>query len=355
MDDGTVSLFFGGTVEFRGTREQILHVPDPRFPAIADLNRDGILDLLIPCLKDGVRVYWGSTAGYRDDNFTALPGIGTVSEQIADLNRDGYLDVIVCNLADLSRLAYHTINTYIYWGSPQGYSTKRRTEIPALGAHHATVADFNRDGYLDIFVSNYQSEYSRDLDSHIYWGNPEASYTVERRQALHIGSAAGVVSADFDGNGWVDLAISNHMVGGSHSAESPVLWNGPRGFSLRDSTHLPTVGPHFMTGVDWGNIYDRSPGEIYVSAAYDCGSPLTPVEFKWAGQSPSGSRVTVELRAAATREGLGAAKWCDVPVPGGCAHLTGWSAHRWWQYKLVLHRAGAASPVVRTVEVSLGR
>ena len=274
---------------------------------------------------------------------------------IRDRNRDGYLDVIVCNLADLSRGAYHTINTYIYWGSAGGYSTKRRTEVPALGAHHATVADFNRDGFLDIFISNYQSEFSRDLDSHIYWGNREGSYSAARRQALHIGSAAGVVSADFDGDGWVDLAVSNHMAGGSHYAESPVLWNGPRGFNVGRVTLLPTVGPHFMTGVDWGNLYDRSSGESYISAPHDAGGPLFPVQFQWEGAAPFGSRVTAAMRGAASREGLKTEVWRDVPAPAtGAARIQGWKACRWWQYRLVLHRAGAAAPVVRAVDVSFG-
>ena len=203
---------------------------------------------------------------------TLLPGVGSVSQQVADLNGDGWLDIIVCNLMDVQRWFYQGINSQIYWGSPEGYSPMRRAELPSQGAHHAVVADFNHDGFLDIFVSNYQSEYTRSIDSHIYWGNREANYTVANRQALHNESAAGVVAADLNGDGWVDLAVSNHVQNGDHHANSLIFWNRNGKLSERDTTALPTIGPHMMTGVDPGNIYTRVMEENYTSAPHDAGA-----------------------------------------------------------------------------------
>src|SRR5581483_11641568 len=168
MDDDTAGLFYGGADGFRRERELRLKVSEPRFPAIADLNRDGWPDLLVPSAKDGLFVFWGSSSGFDQNRYLLLPGSTTVSQQIADLNGDGYLDLIVCNLMDTQTRAYHGINTRIYWGSPSGFHPKAATELPSLGAHHATVRDFNRDSFLDIFISNYQSEFTRSLDSHIY-------------------------------------------------------------------------------------------------------------------------------------------------------------------------------------------
>ncbi len=257
MDEQGIQIFFGGAQGFDAGRQTAWPVSEPRFPALADLNRDGYLDLLVPSVKEGLLIFWGSPSGFEPRKFERLDGVGSVSEQIADLNGDGYLDVIVCNLMDVARGLYQGIHSQIYWGSPHGYSATRRSELPSSGAHLAVVADFNRDGHLDIFVSNYQSEFSRSLDSYLYWGDAQANYSPERRLSLHNESAAGVVAADLNGDGWVDLAVSNHVRNGDHHTSSLIFWNSAGTFDARRTTALPTVGPHMMTGVDIGNIYTR--------------------------------------------------------------------------------------------------
>jgi hypothetical protein len=277
MEDDTISILFGGPEGFDPKREAVLPVKGPRFPALADLNRDGFLDLLIPSVSEGLYIFWGSASGYSARNRMLLPSVGAVSQQIADLNGDGWLDIILCNLMDTERWFYRGINSQIYWGSAGGYSAFRRTELPSLGAHHAAVADFNHDGFLDTFLSNYQSEFTRSLDSHIYWGNRESTYTPGNRHALHNESAAGVIAADLNGDGWVDLAVSNHVQNGDHHANSLIFWNRTGRFDDRDMTALPTVGPHMMTGVDPGNLYTRAMEESYLSPPHDAGASLAPV------------------------------------------------------------------------------
>ena len=46
----------------------------------------------------------------------------------------------------------------IYWGSPEGYGADRRTELPTLMASDVEAADFNRDGYLDLAFANNGTE-----------------------------------------------------------------------------------------------------------------------------------------------------------------------------------------------------
>ncbi len=343
MDDNSVAIFHGTPDRFASSREQTLHVPEPRFPAIADLNQDGYPDLLVPSVAGGVWIFWGTHEGYRQDRHTVLPGIGTVSEQIADLNGDGYLDVIVCNLVDEARGQYHNINSYIYWGSPNGYSPTNRTELPTLGAHHAVVADFNHDGHLDIFFSNYQSEFTRDLDSYIYWGDSSGSFSVRRRSPLHVGSAAGVVAADFDRDGWIDLAVSNHVKDGDHHTESPIFWNSPEGFLKRETTWLPTVGPHMMSGVDEGNLYTRKPEQVYLSEVHSCSPGCSPKSATWAGSAGFDAAVEIELRGSDNQPDLPSAPWRSAAESS--------QQSRFWQYRLILRSAGASSPTVRSVRI----
>ena len=342
IEDNTVSLFLGGAGGFDPKREVRLPVNGPRFPLIADLDKDGWPELLVPSIKDGLVIYWGTPSGYSTARRTVLPGITTVSVQAADLDGDGWLDLILCNLRQESPLVYHGVNTQIYWGSAKGYSTMRRMDLPSLGAHHAVVADFNHDGFLDVFISNYQSEFTRSLDSHIYWGGKDG-FAAARRQALHNESAAGVVAGDFNGDGWVDLAVSNHVSQGDHHSRSRIFWNGPGGFSEQRRTELPTVGPHMMTGVDQGNIYTRELRETYVSEPHDAGSPAAVKKAEWEGETPYGARVEIEVRGAESREGLEHAPW-SAPGAGEAA--------RWWQYRLTLRDGAASSPRVTSVKLS---
>ena len=143
--EDTASIFFGNSEGSYKDREQILKVRDGRFPAIADLNKDNYLDLIIPSVKDGLYIFWGNSDGYHQEKHTRLPGLGAVSQQIADLDGNGYLDIVLCNLYDEQNRIFSGINSFVYWGSPAGYSPIRRLDIPSFGGTHATIADYNRD------------------------------------------------------------------------------------------------------------------------------------------------------------------------------------------------------------------
>ena len=267
--------------------------------------------------------------------------MGSVSQQIADLNGDGYLDIVLCNLMDVERGSYRGVQTQVLWGSKDGYSTFRRSELPSFGAHHATVADFNKDGFLDIFVSNYQSEFTRSLDSHIYWGSA-AGYSAGNRLALYNESAAGVVSGDFNGDGWVDLAVSNHVLNGDHHGESLVWWNEQGKFSHARATRLPTIGPHMAAGVDPGDQYSRKQEERYVSEVFDAGARRRLANATFEGQTPFGSQLTLEVRGADSREALASATW----VPSDQR-----PSARWWQYRVVFRPGRAAWPLLGSVKL----
>lgn len=351
-----IQIFHGGPKGFEKATDNTWPLGQPMFPSVADLDRDGNLDLIVPSATEGLWIFRGAQSGFDPKRSMLLDGIGPVSAQVADLNQDGFLDIIVFDLKNFAAPRYQGINSKIYWGSPNGYSSFRRSELPSSGSHYGVVADFNRDGHLDIFVSNYQSEFTRSLDSFVYWGNPEAHYTTARRLALHNESAAGAFAADLDGDGWKDLAVANHVAGGVHRCESLIFWNRSGGLSASRTTSLPTIGAHMMLGVDLGNIYTRELDEVYTSKAYDAGAPVAAATLSWAGEVPFGSRLAFEVRSGESEAALRQASWVPLanvqekntalPVPTG-------KPRRWWQYRVHFlgGRGGAAWPVL--TEVSL--
>ena len=212
-----------------------------------------------------------------------LAAEGSICAQAADLTGNGWLDLIVGGHQCMSKKWKHESCIYVYWGGPDGFREDRRAQLPVHTCNSLAVADFNNDGILDIFGTCYNSGRERDLDSYIYWGMAGGNYSAANRTRLFCHSACGCTAADFNEDGWVDLAVANHKTHGNHAGHSFVWWNGPGGFSEQRVTKLSTNGPHGMLPIDPGNIMDRGPEEYYISSPY---------------RLPVGARVTAIVTAA---------------------------------------------------------
>ena len=113
--------------------------------AIADLNRDGTLDLVFSnYMSDSTRslplfIYWGDKGGsYSQANRTVLPAESSAGVQTLDLNGDGYPEIVIHNhLKD----GHHTGRSFIYWNGPRGFDKDRRTELPTFGPHFSQRVD----------------------------------------------------------------------------------------------------------------------------------------------------------------------------------------------------------------------
>lgn len=354
--------------EYQAKRENIyatdwkrnydLSLSDPRWLASADYNNDGWLDLFIPQNNGPVSfMLWGGPKGFSWDNSQKLDIENALNAFAADLDGNGWLDLIIGGYDSPSMLFPHETYFYVYWGGSEGFQHTRRMQLPANAANSMAIADFNNDGILDIFTGSYHAGTRRDCDSFLYWGSPGGNYSERHFTRLFTHSASGCIAADFDENGFVDLAVANHRSYGNHAANSQVWWNGPKGFSEQRITELPTLGPHGMLMAPVGNVYDRGNEEFYVSNAHQISPGYRTHSIRWEADCPPKTWVQAQFRFAKTAEGLESSAW-QGPSDSREYFQNGESFAQpiplsdWVQYRLALGAVNSGcTPRVRQVSV----
>ena len=299
----------------------------------------------------------GGGQGYRADNVTTLPTNSPPHVAVADLDQDKWLDLIFTSGYSMSK---QTVNTqsFIYWGSPKGFSTKSRADFEGFTTLDATVADLDCDGHLDIAMTNYKSDATRDLPAFIYWGGKGRNFSENRRNLLDAYSSSAIDALDLNRDGWPDLVLSNHQINFDHAAGTYIYWGRPEGFSRRRRSHLPTVGVHLDAMVDAGNIYTRRYEWDYLSAPLEAPRKTGFARIHWKAETELGTTVKFQIRSGATREALQEAQWTGPQGTGSFYLISGSDLGkldrepRWLQYRVVLTSPdGANSPVLTEVAV----
>ncbi len=350
-----------GRIENPATSQWDLTRRELESNAIADLNRDGHLDLVFPLsYDDHSEIYWGSEDGYGPHNRLLIEAHGAPHTVAADLDRNGWLDLIFTSSAS-PRYRNADGPGLIYWGGPDGLQAGTPTPLESYTSLDATVADWNRDGNLDIAFTNYKSGTTRELPAFIYWGDGGRSYGTHNRSLLRASSSAAIDSLDLDRDGWMDLVVSNHQVDFDHAAGTNIYWGSSSGFSWSDRTHLPTVGVHLDGMVDAGNIYTRKPEWDYVSAPVQAPSEGRFLRLSWSGETPLGTGLKFQVRTAPSEQDLESSHWKGPEgresfyLESGQTLLDIAEDHAWLQYRAVLTSPdGGNSPVLTEVVLDCG-
>jgi hypothetical protein len=242
---------------------------------VGDLDNDGRVDLLITRL--GENLLYRNRGGFFEQ--VKLPGESSrwgAGCALTDYDRDGRLDIFVSNYVDLdlAKTPKPGANENCLWRGvpvvcgPKGLPPARNLLYRNLGdwkfedvSHRAGIlkpggryglgvvaADFNNDGWPDIYVACDQTPsllYQNNRDGTFRERGAEAGVAYNFDGQLQAGM--GVAVADYDGNGFLDIAKTNF------SGDLPSLYLNEDGEFFRDASREAGLGVRQLLG--WGAAF----------------------------------------------------------------------------------------------------
>jgi len=284
-NDGWVDLCVSGGVWKNNAGKTFTRVADVPTSVAADFDNDGLVDLFS----------WTERRLYRNEggmSFAVIP-LPELPSSVSrgacwgDFNGDGFVDLFVGGYEDWDKGVTWPFQVLINEG---GKAFKLLRSESVSRARGVTACDFDQDGDLDVYVSNYR------LQANLLWRNDGEAGFEDVAEKLGVlatsegfggGHSIGSTWGDFNNDGWMDLFAGNfaHVDSRGDQPKSRFLQNlGPeKDFRFKD---LGTCGVHYQESYATPSAgdYDNDGNldvfftTVYGSASF--GRKNTPVLFR---------------------------------------------------------------------------
>jgi hypothetical protein len=207
-NDGKLDLFVSNYVDFdldhlpefgKGRTCQFKGVPVQCGPR----GLPGAGDSLYHNNGDGTFTDVSKKAGVSDPN--GYYGLGVIC---SDFDEDGYVDIFVANDSTPNFL-YHNNGdgTFKEIGFTSGTAVNESgSEQGCMGV---TVGDYDHDGKLDLFITNFDDEYNVLYHNDGHNAFTDVSYAAKLAEVSLPYVGWGTKFFDYDNDGWLDLFAAN--------------------------------------------------------------------------------------------------------------------------------------------------
>ncbi len=213
--------------------------------ALADFDNDGLLDIYavngatMPGLEKSSEIFYNrlyrNLGDWKFEDVTPraeVQGRGyTNGVAVADFDNDGDQDLFVAGLRE--NLLYRNEGNWRFQEITKAAGLSNPDpQYGTLWSVAAAFFDYDKDGWLDLFVSNYciwdpkiepicgpaghpdycHPQHYRGLPNSLYHNNGDGTFkdvSVPSGIRKHIGKGMGIGVEDYDGDGWMDLFVAN--------------------------------------------------------------------------------------------------------------------------------------------------
>ena len=308
--------------------------------ALIDYDNDGLPDIF---LTNGAKMteldkseprFWNrlyhNLGNWKFEDVTEKAGVKGSGYDLgvttADYDNDGFPDLFVAGLRRNTLYHNRGDGTFEDVSDKAGFN-KPDPQYGALWSVAAAFFDYDNDGRLDLFVSNYcqwdpkteplcgprgMNDYChpnnyKGLPNSLYHNNGDGTFTdVSVKSGIRklIGKGMGIGLADFDGDGWMDLFVAN-------DTEPNFLFHNLKNGTFEEIGFMagiayPEAGKALSgMGADARDIDDDGRPDIFHTAL---SSETMPV-FKNQGNN---SFVEITARAGVSSASLSRAGWANA-------------------------------------------
>ena len=217
-----------------------------------DYDEDGDLDLFVTAVN-GVNRLYRNEEGSMFTEVGAVAGVarsGTSRGAVfADMDNDGDLDLYVANEGDAA---------VFYRNNDDGTFSDVTSMARLAGAHGGMaplVADYDRDGYLDLYVTVWGCDILYRNNGDGTFGNATAAAGVSNCHA-----SVGGAWADYDGDGDQDIYIANFW-----SAPNVLYRNNGDGTFTEVAALAGMDDANNGEGVAWGDYDNDGNLDLYLA------------------------------------------------------------------------------------------
>ncbi len=217
--DGWLDLCTGGRIRLNQQGKKFTHGQSLGAGIFGDFNNNGRLDLF--CWKTHTLFENSGNGAFTKVDFPQLPARATQAASWGDFDGDGFIDLYVGGYEKWPMPSYPDVRLRNYRDAATG---KRRfkiswqqsaKDIQGFKGRARSIAccDFDEDGDLDIYVSNYRQR------ANLLWRNNGKGAFTEEAAELGIagdpkykhgyGHTIGSAWGDFDNDGRMDLFVGN--------------------------------------------------------------------------------------------------------------------------------------------------
>ena len=244
--------------------------------------------------RNDLEVHADGTRTLRFTDVTDASGINAnaygMGVATGDYNNDGCIDLYVTTLGRNQLFRNNCDGTFTDVSKESG------TDDPGWSSSAAFV-DYDRDGWLDLFVGHYLG-YSPGMNvqcysvngkpdycpphvyaaqpSHLFHNNRDGTFTdvtAAAGMSTEFGPALGVSTADFNGDGWIDIYVTN-------DGQQNQMWINQRDGTFKNTgllsgTALSAEGQAKSSmGVDAGDFDNDGDEDLFVTELTGQGNEL---------------------------------------------------------------------------------